>query len=1016
MGHSGAAWWGHVVTGAPQQFEMRVTSLARRVRIFLMSPSDVAEERDAVAGVIDELHETTARQLNMSLELLRWEDVTSDAGRPQGVTNREVFAEPVDVFVGVMWTLFGTPSGGIDAAGRPYGSGTLEEFEYARAQRERSGTEWPAILFYRCNRPIPTELARRKQFPLVDDFFEELKSDGRYPQLVTDYESVEDFATRVRGDLTKRLFDLSRSESRSVVADSRATSELQEIPGDWEVSYLERMREELQSVRLPLATSTLAGHFDLSDVFVPLELQQSAGEAASADWARLLSSRRLVVTGDAGSGKSTLLRRLTLAAVDNRLRMLRGEPVEATPATLRLPIWIGLVDAAARMGLLGGPADRPGAIDSDAWLPVLSSATSLSEAQVKAVLHRGEVLLAFDQLDEVPDPVCRKALAAGIERLIKETGPLHAPNHVLVACRTRAAQGIEWRGHFDEVRIRAMSRPKRDEYLTTWCRWIWRDGAPSALANIHGAIKASSAVAELAANPQIATMLARVAADGPLPVQRVPLYDHFINTVVRSDRLQELGDAPTIRAHLVTLALAMQMSGHDNGALEVGEARRLLEAGPQPDAVSRPGSPEVLDELALHTGLLTIDRVLPGSDIQAVVRFQHRTFQEFLAACHFARHPDVLLEHALDPAWVETLTMTAGLMALDAHAPLREFLDTLLGTPPPDTDRAALVRWAPRVAAASACLNELTPAGIADDRLEPARSAQNRILPALENIDLRTRVEIAEGLGSVWDPRLAPEQRWVDIPGGAFLRGSDAADAWDQERPMARIDLSPYRIQRWPVTVADYRRFLSEGDGYLAERWWPADGWAWLRERRIDGPDGWEHQESRGNRPVTGVSWWEASAYCAWLSEEGDVPDGWRATLPTESQWEKAARGPAGGRQPDRRFPWGHGWDPSRANCRATDVGVMPVGLFGTARSPYGVWDLAGNVAERCRDGFAPYPAARTGDPFCQRYDHGHVVRGGDWASWPLDLRVSARFGDPLHARDGRTGFRVVLERVERHR
>jgi formylglycine-generating enzyme required for sulfatase activity len=78
----------------------------------------------------------------------------------------------------------------------------------------------------------------------------------------------------------------------------------------------------------------------------------------------------------------------------------------------------------------------------------------------------------------------------------------------------------------------------------------------------------------------------------------------------------------------------------------------------------------------------------------------------------------------------------------------------------------------------------------------------------------------------------------------------------------------------------------------------------------------------------------------------------------------------------------------------------------------YGVWDLAGNIAERCLDGFAPYPPAPDPDPLCLDYLNGHVVRGGSWDSCPLDLRITARFGDPHSARDDRTGFRVVLRRT----
>jgi formylglycine-generating enzyme required for sulfatase activity len=268
----------------------------------------------------------------------------------------------------------------------------------------------------------------------------------------------------------------------------------------------------------------------------------------------------------------------------------------------------------------------------------------------------------------------------------------------------------------------------------------------------------------------------------------------------------------------------------------------------------------------------------------------------------------------------------------------------------------------------------------------------------------------------VRDPRLSPQARWVDVAAGPFRRGSEDPDAWEQEGPESTAHTAAFRIQRWPVTVAEFALFLQAGGGYLRREWWSPDGWRWRQEHRVAEPHRWEQQESRSNLPVTGVCWWEAAAYCAWLTTEGAVPAGWRAGLPTEAQWEKAARGPADGVSPRRRYPWGDGWwheDAGPANHEATGAGLCPVGLFALDESPYGVWDMAGNVAERCLDGFAPYRPEPADDPVCLDYTHGHVVRGGSWADRALDLRVTARFGDGRDARDDRTGFRVVLTRAE---
>ncbi len=782
------------------------------------------------------------------------------------------------------------------------------------------------------------------------------------------------------------------------------------IPTNWAPNYLRTLHEQLERVAIPIPTPH-RGHARLEAVYVPLELNNPLDSpAGTSEWSRLLTPKRVLVSGDAGAGKSTLLRRVALDVVNSRLRTLTPEGSAGAPTeTAKLPIWIDLIDVAAvftrGQGSLQDPAEW------ETWTPVLAASTSLTAPQVRELLRLGDVVLFFDKLDEVVDAQQRNSLARGIDRLQRYSGPLGAPNHVIVACRSRGLDGVDWASAFEEVKIQPMNSRTRDQYIGAWCREIWGSAADSSMDLLLDAMRQYPALAELAATPQIATMLACIPHGDRLPDNRVPLYDHFIDMVLAAGRLGGHGGAATVREHLVALAHCMQVNS-EPGVLAIGQARALLD--------QRGGAPGLLDDLILHTGLLRIERKFGLSDFGAVVTFEHRTLQEFLAACHFAEDLDVLLENVLDAAWTEVMAMTAGVLAMGNAERLRGYLAAVVGEPPPGPENVAgteLVEWAPRVAAASVCLSEIAPLEVADHVLEPARSALNRILPTLRSVDLDSRTAIAEGLGSVRDPRLSSQARWVDIPGGSFVRGSDEPDAWKQEQPQSTVDLSDFRIQRWPVTVGDYGSFMAD-DGYDQRLWWPAAGWAWREEHRIDAPHRWESQLPRPNRPVTGVSWWEAKAYCTWLTTTGITPVGWRANLPTEAEWEKAARGPADGGLPRRRFPWGDDW-PDReidrtgpANYRDLNIGVCPVGLFECDDSVYGVWDLAGNIAERCLDGFAPYPPAPDPDPLCLDYLNGHVVRGGSWDSCPLDLRITARFGDPHSARDDRTGFRVVLRRT----
>ena len=986
---------------------------AQLVDVFVLSPADVQAERDAVDEVAKDIsHSRRFSNLNLALRVWRWENLTGDVGRTaQEITNEAYLDEPMWIYVGIVWRKLGSATGASDSTGRPYESGTLEEFDRVLRFKRASGTTWPRILFYRgVGGGMPTNTSEIAEIARVATFFDQFKADGEHPGRYFEFDSTETFRRRLDQDLRNVLEELHEelgegSRSARGGASTGSSAQPTAVPADWEPTYLTALREELERIRVPLPRSG-AGHTRLEAVYVPLNLHSAyAPHAEPVIWTRLLTPKRVVVTGGAGCGKSTLLRHTALKVIDSRQARLTGGSVAGTPGAdgppgiARVPIWLDLTDVAARFARTA--ADEPS--DWERWLPVLASATSLTEPQVRELLHTGEVVAFFDKLDEVADPAQRDFIARGIERLQVLSSPLGMANHVIVGCRSRALEGAGWADDFEEIGIRPMDGATRARFLQSWCGEMWGADASASLRSVLEGVRRSLALAELSGSPQVATMLASLAAEGPLPMQRVQLYDRFVTTMVSTERVRRHGAPAVIREHLVSLAQSMQ-TNREPGVLGMAQSRELVAKGG--------GSPELVDDLVLHTGLLAIDRKLGASDIGAVVRFEHRSIQEFLAACHFAVGWDALLDHVLDAAWTDTIAMTAGILALGSPDQLPEFLAAMVGEPEPASGTDALVEWAPRVAVAGACLAEVGPLGIDEAHMEPARSAQSRVLPALRRLEVRTRVSVAEGLGSVRDPRLTPEARYVDIPGGSFWRGSEDSDAWEQERPATAVELSSFRIQRWPVTVAEFRQFLRTGRGYELSTWWPPDGWELRRQLEIEAPLGWDHQEPRGNRPVTGVSWWEASAYCTWLSSEGDVPAGWRAELPTEAQWERTARGPATGVVPLRRFPWGDEWGcegDMPANHLDTHAGICPVGLFACDVSPDGAWDLAGNVAERCRDGFAAYDATSRLDPLNTDYRHGHVVRGGDWASPPLDLRVTARFGDSRDARDDRTGFRIVL-------
>ena len=258
---------------------------------------------------------------------------------------------------------------------------------------------------------------------------------------------------------------------------------------------------------------------------------------------------------------------------------------------------------------------------------------------------------------------------------------------------------------------------------------------------------------------------------------------------------------------------------------------------------------------------------------------------------------------------------------------------------------------------------------------------------------LEARIAAARELGAS-DPRAG---RYVHVAAGEFWRGSDPPDGEPSEQPRLRARTAAYDIGLVPVTVHEFGRFV-EG-GYLDRTLWSDAGWEWRERTDSSTPRFW-NDEAWGaflgpNQPVVGVSWFEAEAYARFA--EG--------RLPTEAEWEHAARGEDG-----RRYPWGEEWDSSRAAARGGPRHTLPVGCFPSGRSPHGLLDAAGNVWEWVADVFDPELYRRllglsgaASEPFQLR-----AARGGAWNAHPPQLRCANRNAWPPDARFSNIGFRIA--------
>ncbi|MGW0465584.1 ergothioneine biosynthesis protein EgtB [Streptomyces sp. NPDC003027] len=257
----------------------------------------------------------------------------------------------------------------------------------------------------------------------------------------------------------------------------------------------------------------------------------------------------------------------------------------------------------------------------------------------------------------------------------------------------------------------------------------------------------------------------------------------------------------------------------------------------------------------------------------------------------------------------------------------------------------------------------------------------------------------------------------VLVPGGPFTMGtSDEPWALDNERPAHTRVVPAFFIDTAPVTNGAYTAFVADG-GYTDERWWRPEGWAQIRRHGIGAPLFWRREGGQWLRrrfgvtepvpedePVVHVSWYEADAYARWAGRR----------LPTEPEWEKAARhDPATGRS--RRYPWGDADPaPAHANLGQRHLRPAPAGSCPDGASPLGVRQLIGDVWEWTSSDFLPYPGFRA-FPYKEYsevfFGPAHkVLRGGSFAVDAVACRGTFRNWDLPVRRQIFSGFRTARD------
>ena len=734
----------------------------------------------------------------------------------------------------------------------------------------------------------------------------------------------------------------------------------------------------------------------------------------------VLRSPRVVIIGDPGAGKTTFLRRVAWSAARYWLHQdeadynwLFGDDTTITTTITtepHFPVFVPISDLVQyQHGTRANGQDAPPLDDSPDWLPrFLAEAPAAKSADLDETFFRQQLqrrcLLLLDGLDEAPGRIER----GGISRLIENIAEAHPETRIVVSSRPAGYQdGAELSG-FDQATIEHLDQAGVDWFLHQWCQVLFPNDEDRQVAHreeLGGALSARAEIRRMARNPVMLTALAVVHwNEKRLPEQRAELYESILTWLSRAR--EQRPERPSAERTLELLReLALAMHRHPDGRQVQVTRRWAAEAiahefettathqpprassrfqharAKKPDRANEPGASarrlikpdnaiaaaeQFLTNEELDSGII----VARGSD----VRFWHLTFQEFLAARAIAARSDEDQQSLLwkseqkgqpkplyQPEWKEVVWLLAGV--LHEHGKpkvdrlVAEFLDDLGKRP--SQDKQARV-----TGLLGGIFRDLAPLKYAcsDARYAKLLKTVMAIFDAklAAKVPIQERIAAADALAQAGDPRLEHNHpdRWVTIPAGKFWMGAQSkkkrqsnydSDAYDEnEAPVHEVTLDEFQIARFPVTVGEYHEFV-ESDGYLESQWWTAGGFGSVAQ-----PGRWDEQTEFPSRPVTDVNWFEAMAFAAWRG----------VRLPTEAEWERAARGVEG-----RKFPWPKGDpDETRLNNEPRIGHVTPVGLYPTGATPDGIHDLAGNVWEWCINEFGEYDKQSSENPGSQEY------------------------------------------------
>lgn len=747
-------------------------------------------------------------------------------------------------------------------------------------------------------------------------------------------------------------------------------------------------------------------------------LDRTATETVTVNFNQALAEhQRLVVLGDPGSGKTTLLRYLALlyardlAEAGSLVRQKLGLAESAT-----LPILLPLRQIGTFLRTRDPAED--GTEGHARLLKLLleslrNERITLPGNFFDGYLKSGEAVILLDGLDEVADPDLRRRVSRLVEAFVQAYGNCRFVVTSRIVGYTGAARLGE---NFVTTTVQDFAMADVERFLNDWHRLVAvGQMGPGPSAETHAreqtrqlleAIRKNDRIRELAINPLMLTVIALVHRDRvKLPDRRAELYGEAVDVLLgKWDEARGVREIAVLPDHpfdtgdkrLMLQSVALHL--HERKLKEIGaaELRTLLR-----DMFSQMLRIQTEVEAATSRFLLVIEERtgLLAARGEGVYAFSHLTFQEYLAALAVSARDDYVeytLTRLPEEWWREVILLEAGCLSIQSKERTTRLIQAM-------ADHQVEPERYFNLVLAAECLRD-----VGSNRVlgELDAQVQKRLHRELETPPPRGRlgsvqILLTKGMtprawaerrraatralsrvgGSTYWSLPHGEPQWIHIPAGEFWLGSEKGD--EDEKPQQRHHLNEFLIARVPVTNAQYQLFVEAARHKTPEHW-------------VDG----RPPKGKESHPVTRVTWHDAMAYCHWLS----TVTGNNITLPSEAEWEKAARGD----QDKREYPWGDQFDPTSCNCG--DLGLedtTPVGIFPAGASPFGVLDMAGNVWEWCRTKWRDSYKHPADDSLAG--NEARVLRGGAFNSLQWFVRCAFRYRNNPGYGNYNLGFRVLM-------